>query len=642
MNCVITGIGAITALGSADETFNSLLDGKSGIGKIERLNTNGCYTDVGAEVKKCKISSLCANESPGTEMNFSDGEYKYDCKYYALLYNAVEDAINDAQVKDFGRKKIINATCSGNADGAIFPYRENTLDLLQMGRFPAIDYFAGLNETASNILGYGTINDTITISTACSSGTVAISLACDLIKSNIADTVIVMGSDIISDIIYSGFLALHALDENSCRPFSGSNGLTLGDGAGALVIESEEHAKARNKDWYCYALESSVKAEANHITSPDETGESQAYVMRHALTRAGLKEEDFSRVNYICAHGTGTPKNDAAESLAISKVFGKDTPYVGSFKSGIGHTLGSSGILSAIMAAKMFQKNILLPNVSFENPGINKDVKYIGKSPIVLYPNYILSNSFAFGGNDASVLFGRSAVDTQCKELESLDIRIIGFDFLSNTYDIVHDQVLVPSADIYAPKNLLASGLDGNLLRKMDIYSRCKCVSIKRALENANIDSSLLDDRLGLLGFTSEGSSTITEGKTSELIYKNGNSYGDATEFPNSVYNAGDGWATIALGIKGYTSTFLRVPNMNSFESIYPFIEAIFKMDRADVIVVSIGEDQVSSNSVHRVNFSTVVLCNSNKFTPEHDYGPLKSNDLRSVRSVLKSLIEAN
>jgi 3-oxoacyl-[acyl-carrier-protein] synthase II len=245
--------------------------------------------------------------------------------------------------------------------------------------------------------------------TACSSSSMAIGWGFDLVRSGRVDCALVGGTDSLCELTYSGFNALRSVDPRPCRPFDvGRNGMSLGEGAGFLVLERIEDARARGREVDLVLLGYAIRTESHHMTAPDPTGKGAAAVMRAALRNAGIAAAD---VDYINAHGTATPHNDVAEATGVARVFaeaGATVPPVSSTKSQIGHALGAAGALEAVTVACALRRQVLPPTVNHE--------KTDPRCPLDVVPNearsarlsIVLSNSFAFGGNNCTLVFANA------------------------------------------------------------------------------------------------------------------------------------------------------------------------------------------------------------------------------------------
>lgn len=241
------------------------------------------------------------------------------------------------------------------------------------------------------------------IPTACSAGNYAISYAADLLRSGKADVMVAGGADPFSRIAFTGFSRLFALAPEKCQPFDKNRqGTLVGEGAGVLILEPLESARARNATIYAEVLGYGLSCDGHHMTIPETEGIRR--VMRRALEDSDIKPED---VDYISAHGTGTPANDRAECAAIHDVFGSyaDTLPVSSIKSMLGHTMGAASALEAIACVLAVFHDQVPPTINFETPDPECDVDCVPNSSRYHQTRIALNNSFAFGGNNASIVF---------------------------------------------------------------------------------------------------------------------------------------------------------------------------------------------------------------------------------------------
>ena len=195
-----------------------------------------------------------------------------------------------------------------------------------------------------------------------------------MIRAGVADAFIVGGADAFASVPFSGFLALHALSEQACSPFNHSNGITLGEGSGAIIVESYEHAKKRNAKIYCDVLSAGISSDAHHITAPRPDGLGQMYAIREAIEKSGIEPKD---VAYVNAHGTGTAKNDEAEFLSLHTIFDETNPdlSVSSTKAMVGHCLGAAGAIEAVFAIKALTENKIPPTIGYSE----EDIEALGE-----------------------------------------------------------------------------------------------------------------------------------------------------------------------------------------------------------------------------------------------------------------------
>ncbi|MCS6861123.1 MAG: beta-ketoacyl-[acyl-carrier-protein] synthase family protein, partial [Abditibacteriales bacterium] len=247
----------------------------------------------------------------------------------------------------------------------------------------------------------------LTIPTACAAGNYALGWAFEQVQSGAADMMLAGGTDAFSRLAFVGFSRLHAFSPDVCRPFDRNRqGLLLSEGAGVLVLERLEHAQARGARIYAEMLGYGLSADAHHITAPHPDGAGAALAMRRALQRAQRSPDD---VDYINAHGTGTPHNDKAETLAIKSLFGERAYQipVSSIKALTGHAMGAASAIEAIACVLSLYHGILPPTWNYQEPDPECDLDYIPNAPRDVQPHVVLNNSYGFGGNNACVVFGK-------------------------------------------------------------------------------------------------------------------------------------------------------------------------------------------------------------------------------------------
>ena len=274
-----------------------------------------------------------------------------------------------------------------------------------------------LNAAGGNLsIKYGMRGPNYSVATACASATNAMGNAIEAIRQNVIDVCITGGSEAaITPIAMAAFGNMRALSERNdepgraSRPFDKDrDGFVLAEGAGVMVFEEMEHALARNATIHGEVLGFGATGDAGHITQPAESGEGAAEAMRLAIVDSGLQPEN---VDYINAHGTSTPLGDKAETVALKKVFG-DHAYqlsVSSTKSMLGHSLGASGGIEAVLCVKAINDNLVPPTANLETPDPDCDLDYTPNEPKSREVNVTMSNSFGFGGHNASIMIGRFA-----------------------------------------------------------------------------------------------------------------------------------------------------------------------------------------------------------------------------------------
>lgn len=539
--CVVTGLGLICALGdNTEQCWSAAVNGVSGIREVQSIDTAECYAHKGAEV---------ALSNP--QLSSEDFD-----RSSLLCIKAAGEALADAgystECFDAQRVGVIVGNCVGGAASIDKYYTDeiktgtaNAADLMKMPAAAIANNVArhfGLNGITANIVN------------ACAAGTMSLSYACDLIRSGKADAFVAGGSDSFSSLAFSGFHALHALAEDACSPFNHSNGITLGEGAGVLVIESYEHAVRRGAKIYCEVLGSGVSSDAHHITAPRPDGQGQMSAIKRAIKNSGL---DFTDIDYINAHGTGTAKNDEAEFLSLHTLFDcNDHVSVSSTKSMTGHCLGAAGSIEAVLTVKAVCEDTIPPTVGYSEEDIAAlkekagTIDFVPNKKREKTVNYAVSNSFAFGGNNASIVFAKDPHEIP-DNINEQRLFITGIGELCGT-ERFEDKGY--RAEIVSD-DYKEHGIKMAFYRKLDRFSQLQLISGMRALSDAKItiDESNEND-IGIIIGTSDGPATEIVGFQKNTITL-GTANGSAFSFPNTVYNAAGGYLSIFAGIKGYNVT---------------------------------------------------------------------------------------
>ena len=397
---LITGMGIVSALGNnVDETLASLRAQKSGISPLRYLQTSHTEFPVG-EVKM-------SNSEMMKMLKISDKEPTTRTSLMGML--AVREALENAGFSALSeelRWAFINGTTVGGMDKSEQFY----LDFIENDTKNAYISTHDCGACTEMIADYfGIFSQVDTISTACSSAANAILLGAELLKSGRADIVVAGGSECITKFHLNGFNTLKILDCEPCRPFDATRaGLNLGEGAAYLVMETEEHFKNRKA---IFPPLGELKGAANtcdafHQTASSPDGEGAYLAMKYAIENARLRPE---QIDYINAHGTGTTNNDLSEGTAIIRLFGENIPPVSSTKSFTGHTTSAAGGVEAIISILALQHNFLPVNLNFSEKMPELAFAPVGtngtqpKKPL----QFVLCNSFGFGGNDTSLIFSK-------------------------------------------------------------------------------------------------------------------------------------------------------------------------------------------------------------------------------------------
>ncbi|HAR97603.1 MAG TPA: beta-ketoacyl-[acyl-carrier-protein] synthase family protein [Syntrophus sp. (in: bacteria)] len=400
---VITGMGAVNAIAGDPRRFAAALKaGTCGIGPVNRFDTTAFRTHNGAEIRDFHPRALLPPEFSLKRASRADA--------FALV--AAFQALSQAglyPVPESLRERT--GTVIGGGAGGLPEAEAFFQDYLRRGggrgRFSRLATVACAAHANAIATQFGLYGPKATIMTACSSGATAIGLGRDLIRTGAAEAMIVGGAEPLCRVTFASFNALQAVDPTYCRPFSGNRaGLTLGEGAGILILESLAGARARGAAILGEVLGYGVTCDSHHMTAPDTGASGAVRAIRAALADAGIPPD---AVDYINAHGTATPPNDLMETRAIKAVFGPRAGRipVSSTKSMHGHTLGASGALEAVVSVLAITEGFIPPTIHCETPDPECDLDYVTTGARPGAPGIVLSNSFAFGGNNTAVIFGR-------------------------------------------------------------------------------------------------------------------------------------------------------------------------------------------------------------------------------------------
>ena len=395
---VVTGIGVWCAVAHGAQAFDSALrEGTSGQREVTRF-------DVTDPVYRATTA--------GTLLDEQDLVATIDETMLTDLATMVAtEALEDASLTVSGESTDEVGFGLGTSHGGNLTFMRFIRGRLGLpgGRVDAALTLSSTPTIAGQVarqLGIG--GPTFTISTACASGTNAVGRAAELIKSGAADVMIAGGVDLYTELSYSGFNALGAMARGSCRPMDEErDGMMLGDGAAVLVLESDEHARARGARIYARILGHALATEPFHATSPAPDGDGASRVMAAALDAAAVS---IDQVDYINVHGTGTKANDLAELIAIERVFGKrakDIP-IGASKSMFGHALGAAGAIEVAAVVLGVQGGYCPPTLNLETPIERfRDWTYVRDRALERPVDVALSNSFGFAGSLSAIVVGR-------------------------------------------------------------------------------------------------------------------------------------------------------------------------------------------------------------------------------------------
>ncbi|MEN9806146.1 MAG: beta-ketoacyl-ACP synthase [Pseudomonadota bacterium] len=402
---VVTGLGMLSPIGNDVPTsWAAALTGTSGAGLIDTFDASEYPVRIAACVK---------NFDPGTVMDRKEVRRIDTFIQYGLA--AGVEAIRDAGLPEHPADADRYGVSIGSGIGGINTIEETHSTLLKSGPRRVSPFFVPasvINMISGNLsIRFGYRGPNLAVVTACTTGTHNIGLGARLIQYGDADVMVVGGAEqATSPITVAAFGSMKALSTRNDEPTRASrpwdrdrDGFLLGDGAGVLVLEEYERAKARGAKIYCEIVGFGMSGDAYHITSPAENGAGAVASMRNALKDAGLAPSD---IDYINAHGTSTPLGDVAETHAIKHVFGADTQVaVNSSKSMVGHLLGAAGAVEAIFTILSIRDQTLHPTINLENPGEGCDLDYVPNAARQTRVRAALSNSFGFGGTNGTLIF---------------------------------------------------------------------------------------------------------------------------------------------------------------------------------------------------------------------------------------------
>jgi 3-oxoacyl-[acyl-carrier-protein] synthase II len=405
---VITGLGAVTPVGlNVEDSWKNILAGNSGIATIDRIDTTGYSVTFGGSIRGFDITDYITPK---------DAKKMDVFIHYGMA--AAKQAIDDAglEVTDDNAERI--GVAIGAGIGGLETIEKNYKIYLDKGARRISPFFvpaAIINMIAGNLsIAHGFKGPNISIVTACTTGTHNIGDAGRMIEYGDADVMIAGGTEMATTYTgLGGFASARALSTRNDDPTAASrpwdkdrDGFVLGDGAGVVVLEEYEHAKARGANIYAELTGFGMSADAYHMTSPSEGGEGAARCMKIAMKHAGVNAED---IDYINAHGTSTPAGDKAETQAVKSALG-DHAYktaVSSTKSMTGHLLGAAGGIEAVFSALAIRDQVAPPTINYDTPDPDCDLDYVPNEARQMKIDVAMSNSFGFGGTNGTLVFRR-------------------------------------------------------------------------------------------------------------------------------------------------------------------------------------------------------------------------------------------
>lgn len=406
---VVTGMGLITPLGlNLAESWDGLVNGRSGISMITQFDASAYDAKIAGEVKGFNADLYIAKK-----------EQKKMDRFIHFSMAGAKMALEDAGLMNLDEdQKNRVGTIIGVGMGGL-PYIEDQYDNLRdrgPGRVSPFFIPAVITNMCSGqiSMAYGFKGPNYAVTSACASGGHAIAEAVDYIRSGKCDIMVAGGSEaVVTPMAIAGFSSMRALSTRNDNPTAASrpwdrdrDGFVLSEGCAILILEDYEAASQRGAKIYCEVAGYGASSDAYHMTAPSPEGRGAAAAMRACLEDARVRPE---QIDYINAHGTSTPAGDELETMAVKSVFGDHAKklWVSSTKSMTGHTLGAAGAVESAICIQALKTNVIPPTINLDNPSDDCDLDYVPKTAREKKVNYVLNNTFGFGGTNCSVLFSR-------------------------------------------------------------------------------------------------------------------------------------------------------------------------------------------------------------------------------------------
>lgn len=597
---VVTGYGIICALGrNINEVEQALFNNVSGVSQHSIQFKEGKLTGYVGKADLLEDQSI-----------FEKYNIPYDrCTHLALV--AAAECMEHAQIKNsidsYRSGIVIGTSLGGMLSGEKFlnqwindGYAKADKNYLKQYPLHAL---SDLLSKDLNIKGPKCV-----ISTACSAGSNAIGLGYDLIINGKCDTVLVGGVDPLTRFSYAGFNALKALDNNPCQPYSKSSGINLGEGAAFLILENYSNAKKRHTKILGEVAGYGLTADAYHHTAPDLGGRGAAKCMEMALQESQMKSSD---ITYVNGHGTGTSSNDNAESQAFKSTFKSclEKVYLSSTKGATGHCLGAAGAIEAVLSLLALKNNKIPPTLRFDSEkeiGIN----YVPNTTIKADCTNVLSNSFAFGGNNCTLVFSKTVSKEKKSNLLNSDKIVItgigcvgtGGSNVAELWQTVSNNQRCLERIEYKDVDDLTCKYKGKMpvinwkkeippkfLRRIDEITRLTMCSSREALADSKYKITNKNaDRVGIIYATGTGP-LDTIYSISKGLATYGSQMVSPYQFPNSVLNAAPGNVSIANMLKGPTSTIST--GGISFTLAIEYANCLLHSNKADAILVVCSDE---------------------------------------------------
>jgi 3-oxoacyl-[acyl-carrier-protein] synthase II len=557
---VVTGLGAITAQGtSADALWENVRDGRVAIRPVDHLPMDGYMTTLGGEVKE--------QAPPEHDYPHPEG-YREPVLDYGL--KAAEEAVAQCGVHPGGqippeRWGVAIGTCNGGLLAAEQWYRGKMKGESPDAKLVLLSTPQALAETIAS--AFNVKGPVVSVNTACAASANAIGYGAELIRYGQADAVLAGGAEALSEVLYSGFNCLQSLSPKPAAPYSRNrDGLSLGEGSGMMVLMREDLARELGAPVIAELLGYSLSADGYHPTAPHPEGAGAGRAIKSALKAAGT---DPAEVAYVNSHGTGTPKNDPAETAATKVGLGDHAreTAVSSTKSMIGHLLGAAGAVENIVTVRAIDEQVAPPTANYTEPDPECDLDYVPNEKRAMPMAVAVSNNFAFGGANASVVWAQPDSREQGPPLPDWD-RIVVTGIAALTPAGLDPDALWSA---YSSGKVTSEPEDGNWVgrvvfdpaeylppkdrKRVDRLGLFSVIGAKLALEDAGLE--LTDENRGRVGAiigTGVGPMESME-IFSRPVIEEGAAAANPAVFPNTVYNAAGGQVAMKVGAVGPAST---------------------------------------------------------------------------------------
>lgn len=617
---VVTGYGIVNALGkNKEEVEKNIFSGKSGVGRKTFSSVDGDYGGTVGEIKNLtEVDSF-----------FEENNIPYDrCAQIAIM--AAHECLLHAQINyekedPFRRGVAIGTSLGGMLSGQTFhrQWLANGLDAANESYLYLYPLHAMVDVISKKYHFKGVKN---VISTACAASGNIVGYGADMIKSGKHDLMLVGGVDPLCVFSFAGFTSLKALDEEPCKPYSESSGINLGEGGAFILLEEYEHAKHRGATIYAEIFGYGLSADAYHPTAPDLGGGGAARAMHTAMKLAGIEKD---HVSYVNGHGTGTTANDKAERSAFKTVFAEKASEIplSSMKGAIGHCLGAAGAEECVVSIMALNNGLLPPTVNFKS-NVESPINHVPNVAQKHECDVILSNSFAFGGNNCCLAMGKVSAMHRPREVEKQEIVITGMGCCGvggETLEELWETFAARKIHIGAYKSEntscnqvgMMSAVDwkkyipGKVIRRIDDVTKLAMAAGKQALVSSKLSVTRNNtERIGVIYATGTGPlGTIVN--IDKRIVENGIGSISLSDFPNSVINAAPGNFCIANMLKGPTSTLSF--GTASYLTALHYATELLNAGMADAIIM-IGADECNEPLI--IGNDKVHLLSKTKFAP--------------------------